>query len=138
MVGNTPDAEDIVQEVLLRVMGGWSQFRHTSGERTWIWAITRNCLREHYRTRHRDRMRKTALQRESTLIETSRAPRVSTHDLMDALQDLPLAQRQVFICRAIQDLSSRETATLLGWSEAKVRVTLHRSVTRLREVFSHD
>lgn len=138
MLGNAADAEDLVQEVFLRVLRGWRQFRHTSSARTWIWSITRNCLREHYRQRHHDRVRTAALQHGLAVATEPHTSRFSTAELVDALQALPTAQREVFICRAIQGLSGKETATVLGWSDAKVRVTLHRAMKRLREVLFND
>ena len=51
--------------------------------------------------------------------------------LQQALSALPPVERQVFILRVIQDRSSRETATLLGCSDVRVRVTLHRAVKHL-------
>lgn len=138
MLGNVADAEDLVQEVFLRVLRGWRQFRHTSSARTWIWSITRNCLREHYRQRHHDRVRTAALQHRITMATDPHSSRFSTDELVDALQALSTDQRQVFTCRAIQGLSGKETAAVLGWSDAKVRVTLHRAMKRLREVLFND
>lgn len=138
MLGITADAEDMTQEVFLRVLRGWGQFRHASSVRTWIWSITRNCLREYYRQNHHDRMRTTALSQGVAVATYPPSSRFSTAELVDALQALPTAQRQVFICRAIQGLSSKETAAMLGWSDVLVRVTLHRATKRLREVLFDD
>ena len=46
--------------------------------------------------------------------------------------ELSIPQRQVVLFRIIHGLSTKETATVLGWSDSKVRTTLHRAIKRLR------
>ncbi|MCL5116036.1 MAG: RNA polymerase sigma factor [Firmicutes bacterium] len=136
MAGSRPDAEDIVQDIFLRVLQSWTRFRHGASERTWLWSITRNCLREYYR-RERFQRHHRAVLTEDMAITDPAAPLCAV-ELHAALQSLTMSQRQVFICRAIQGLSGKETAQLLGWSDVKVRVTLHRATQRLQEVLTHD
>ena len=43
-------------------------------------------------------------------------------------------QRQVFALRIIQDKPAAEVASILGWSNVKVRVTLHRALKALERL----
>ena len=129
-VGRREDAEDLVQDIFLRALKAWPRFEHRSQARTWLWAITKNRLREYYRIRSR------ASGQLETMLGVAE-PEAATADpsdaifLQQALSALPPVERQVFILRVIQDRSSRETATLLGCSDVRVRVTLHRAMKHL-------
>ena len=51
---NHTEAEDIVQEVFLRIHQNWSCFRGDSDVRTWIWRITQNYIVDVARKRKRN------------------------------------------------------------------------------------
>ncbi len=129
VVGNSDTAQDLVQDIFLHALRSWDRFEHRASPRTWLWAITRNVLTDHYRRRHHD------------LVQLSEVPELAANPedptdrvfLEEALAQLPLAQRRVFIMRVIEDRSSRETAQRLGWTEVRVRVTLHRAMKRMEQ-----
>jgi RNA polymerase sigma-70 factor (ECF subfamily) len=127
------DAEDIVQEVFLRVLRSWHRFHKASGERTWVWGITRNCLREHYRRQARTRAHFAADDVDAVPDPLEPAPEDRVL-VAEALRRLNPSQRAVFVLNVLQQKSGRECAQILGWSEVKVRVTVHRSIKLLREV----
>ncbi|GEO25904.1 hypothetical protein AAC03nite_16890 [Alicyclobacillus acidoterrestris] len=39
------NAEDILQEVFLQVVKSWDNFKHKSSVKTWLYAITNNCIK---------------------------------------------------------------------------------------------
>ncbi len=128
-LGDAIEAEDLVQDIFLDALRSWPTFQGRSAERTWLWAIARYKLVDRLRQRVRRPMqpmvemggpRGTGLEDVATLV-----------DLERSLQQLPTAQRQVFILRMVQDRPSSEAAELLGWSPVKVRVTLHRALKAL-------
>lgn len=131
-VGSTVDAEDLVQEIFLRALSGWAKFRRESSARTWLWAITRHVLQEHFRQRERQRRLKTQL--EATEHHTpARSPDVNSRLVLEeALASLPDGQRRVFVLRVIQDRPSQEVARMLGWSDVRVRVALFRALRSLK------
>lgn len=131
-IGQRGEAEDLVQEVFLRALAGWPRFEHRADPRTWLWAITRNVLREYYRSH-----RTTEPLSEDIAREEGPAEAVDARiDLIRALRMLPQAQREVVILRLVQDWSVTDTARALGWPEVRVRVTLHRALQRLRTVLT--
>ncbi|MCY0899794.1 MAG: RNA polymerase sigma factor [Firmicutes bacterium] len=137
MVGNKSDAEDLVQETFVRVLESWPSYRRAASERTWVWAIARHCLSEYFRKKRREYLAMTTLT-DYLRLHGDIHPVSFPVEIVEALQQLTVAQRHVLICRTVQGLSVRDTAHLLGFSEAKVRVTLHRAVKRLREVWIFD
>jgi RNA polymerase sigma-70 factor (ECF subfamily) len=133
-LGDRGLAEDAVQEVFLRALQAWPRFEHRSSPRTWLWAIARHHLRDVIRKRKR------AGNQAEVLLADVMAPPCHDHsldriELESALQSLPVSYRQVVILRVIQDRPVREVAELLGWSEVRVRVTLHRAIKKLQKDF---
>lgn len=129
VLGNALEAEDAVQEIFLQVLKSWVRFEHRSSPKTWLWKIANN----HIKTMLRKR--KYQFVELSNEFEIESQASNSTEFLIDLERDiikLPLPQRQVFIYRILHDISSSETAQILGWSDARVRITLHRAIQSLR------
>jgi RNA polymerase sigma-70 factor, ECF subfamily len=135
VLGNPADAEDVTQDAFLRVYRHWSSFRENSQPKTWLWSILRNCLADVIRQRTKD---KETLAFKVNLGSIPSIPMYTIAEWEDILSALSLPQRQVIYWRLIEDLSVKDTADLLGWGPVKVRVTLHRAVKRLKEVFDGD
>lgn len=60
-IGESSDAEDIVQEVFLRVLQSWKRFNHKSSSKTWLWSITKNCIKEQLRKIEKQQVRNVPL-----------------------------------------------------------------------------
>ncbi|WDL95821.1 RNA polymerase sigma factor [Alicyclobacillus sp. ALC3] len=132
-LGRRSEAEDLVQEVFLHVLQSWQRFEHRSTTRTWLWGIVNNCLREHQRKQRRT---PDPIEiREELEPGSTSAPDLFLH-LEHTLRTLSLSQRQVFVQRVIHERSTADTAAVLGWSEAKVRTTLHRAMKLVRQSFA--
>jgi RNA polymerase sigma-70 factor (ECF subfamily) len=132
MVRNATDADDIIQEVLLKVWRHLSTFRAESSFRTWMTRVAINEAMQSYR-----RQRSTphcqapgdldafASPSESPLqslarVEVARAVR-------SAVVRLPAKYRQVLILRDFEELGVRETAYWLQSSIATVKTRLFRA-----------
>lgn len=131
-IGNKTDAEDILQEVFLRVVQSWERFNHRSSPKTWLWAIVNNCIREYMRKTKR--LRDTMTYDDTDQLAPDADPLVFL-DLEASLSCLSTEQRQVFVERIIHERSSKEAAETLGWSNAKVRTTLHRAINKIQVWF---
>lgn len=132
-VGNKSDADDLIQDVFLRVIQGWKRFNHRSNPKTWLWAIAKNCIKEFYRK-----------QKRHSVVTTLNDMELSDHHAVDALtevmiaetlQRIPIPQREAFIERIVNERTTSETAQVLGWSESKVRTTLHRAIASIRKIY---
>lgn len=123
------DAKDIVQEVFLRAFKRWNSIQDTSNPKAWLLQITRNYTFDLLRRR-----RVEASYRERHKPDTSGVT-VSLDTLVEleeAISQLKPNFRTVVVLRCIHDLTVRETADILKWSESKVRTTMHRAVRELR------
>jgi len=122
-------AEDVVQEVFIRAIRSWHLFRGDSAVRTWLWQIARNYMRD---TMRRRQVRNRHSVFGPVELYDVGAPFESLIELEDELQALSADQRQVFVLRCMQDLTVRDTAQILGWTESKVKTTLSRALAKLR------
>jgi len=126
---NTADAKDVVQEVFLRAFRAWDSFRQDSNPKTWIFHIARNYIYDLLRKKRTEATFQQTHQPDLSDVSVSLDTLV---ELEDAVEQLPPAYRQVFTLRCIQDLTVEETASILGWSQGKIKTTLHRAIKKLR------
>jgi RNA polymerase sigma-70 factor, ECF subfamily len=133
---NQSDVEDLVQECFLRAWKGFDRFAEKSDPKTWLIAIARNVAIDMARKKALwsylpDTIWATIKSNEPT-VETSLILQEEMQELYKAIQQLKRSYRDVIILRGIMELSVAETARILGWSETKVSVTLHRALAKLR------
>jgi RNA polymerase sigma-70 factor (ECF subfamily) len=132
-------AEDLTSQTFERVVGSWERFDATkAGERTWILAIARNLLIDHYR---REGARPTrSLDDEPALLERLVATADRMNSLIDAqslaqwLNALNERDRTVLALRFAADLTTEEIATELELTTDNVHQIVSRSLRRLREL----
>lgn len=130
-------AEDLTAGTFERALRAWAQYDSSrASERTWVLAIARNALTDHYR---RESYRKTAsLDAHPALAETLAssedllAREVSASGFVEILEMLQPREREVLALRFGADLSAKEVASLLGASEANVHQIASRALRRIR------
>jgi len=147
LLRNEADAEDVAQEAVLKAFKNISSFRHESKFSTWIVQITLNEAKMKLRKERRHLY--DSLDEPQTTEEGEYAPRefADWHEipstalenqelrkaLSEALASLSPKYRSVFVMRDVQKLSIRETAKLLGLSEANVKTRLCRARLQMRD-----
>jgi RNA polymerase sigma-70 factor (ECF subfamily) len=129
MLGNRSDAEDAVQETLLRAWRGWSGFEGRSSVRTWLYTVaTRVCL-DAARSRGA-RPHETPL--DPAALPASVAPFEGRDDdlrlaFIVALQRLPPRQRAVLLLRDVLGYTAAEASAILEMSIPAVKSSLQRA-----------
>lgn len=159
----TDDAEvdEIVQNVFVKVAINAHQFRGHSQMKTWLFAIARNTVHDHVRQVKRyARRRGPSLSEWSPEQDQFELTAVAANRLDSAIgqnpfadpefaaisaekraqvraciDQLPLAMKTVIICRLLSDLTIAETAEVMNWSPARVRVTYSRALRKFRIVW---
>jgi len=132
MLGDGSDAEDVVQETLLRAYLSLTQLRDPSRFGGWLAGIALNLARMTLR-------RRAAYARALARVAPSPArlelpeEREVLQLVRDSLELLPPGERQVVVLHYVEGLSCEEIAVLLDRSPGAVRVRLHRARARLRE-----
>ncbi|WP_338029528.1 RNA polymerase sigma factor [Gracilibacillus alcaliphilus] len=135
------DVEDLVQEVFIKAMDRYSSFKGDSSPKTWLITIARHLAIDEARKQKRKDWRKLI---KSYVHKTEESPE-DQHlkqerklNLHHSIHLLKQDYRDVIILRGIEDLSIRETAAILNWSESKVRVTFHRALKALKQEMEED
>jgi uncharacterized protein len=126
MVGD--EAEDLVQEALLRAYLGLSQLRDPARFGAWLCGIAVNLAKM--------RLRRRALEARLFLEPASDGgfeERELPQLIRNAVDVLPPGQRDAVLMHYIDGLSCEEVAVLLGSSPGAIRVRLHRARQQLRE-----
>ncbi len=130
--GDAGLAEDVTQEVFLRMFERHGRWRRRAKFRTLLYRITANTARELVRRRDRGSVADDARTTSATQVEPR--PVGELADLSVALAGLPARQREVVVLRHLEGLSTRETATALGCRPGTVKAHLHRAFAALRRI----
>jgi RNA polymerase sigma-70 factor, ECF subfamily len=134
-------AEDLTQEVFLRVYRAAPRFQARAKVSTWIFQIAYNlALTEIGRSRRQQRLRE-ALSRggQEAAEEPSTGPeadREMEEEIMTVLDRLPENQKAALLLRTHEDLSYREIADILGVSVPSIESLLFRARTTLKRDFA--
>lgn len=143
MLGNRHDAEDISQQVFLRVWRNARHYRPDAKFTTYLFTITRNLVFNESRRRSRKKEISSEEREESSNqpIEENPDRRPDAELLQAELQQavdkaiatLPESQRMAVILRRYEQLSYEEIADVLKLSVSAVKSLLFRARTSLRE-----
>jgi RNA polymerase sigma-70 factor, ECF subfamily len=136
------DADDLVQETLLRAFRFWDRYAADSHLRAWLHRILRNAFVNEYRRRTRER---DILQQARATFEvgaSAREPAANENELdgslSGALAALPEEYRAVLWTVAVDDASYREAAERLGCPVGTVMSRLHRARRGMRVLLQDD
>jgi RNA polymerase sigma-70 factor (ECF subfamily) len=140
--GNHHDAEDIAQDVFLKVYRGLDRFRRDAQLTSWLYRIVMNACIDHRRRQLPAGW--TPLAEDSALLmantpEDGPGPERQAYGgqigqvLAEAVARLPPGQRLVFVMRHHEGLKLNEIAAALRLAEGTVKRQLHAAVHRLRE-----
>lgn len=136
LAGNATDADDLVQETMLRAYRAWHRFRRGTNARGWLLVILRNAFIEEYRRR--------STRRETVDFEATEAfafsddlpeadpERAFFEGLVDdevlrAIDTLPLIYREVVVWTDVEGLPYEETSQLLRVPVGTVKSRLFRA-----------
>ena len=142
LTGNPHDAEDLTQEVFVRVFRSLDSFTPGSFE-GWIHRITTNLFLDKARRRSRFRFDGFIDGAEERLPSRSPSPDVSyadgqfDSDVETALAALPAEFRAAVVLCDVEGLSYDEIADVLGVKLGTVRSRIHRGRTMLRKALAH-
>ncbi len=145
MLGDDSDAEDIAQQVFIRVWRSAARYEPTAKFTTWLFKITRNLVFNELRRRKRHPTRSL----DATVDDNDRPlqipdPGTKPADtaLLDdemqtaiqkAIDELPEIQRMAIVLRRYDDIPYEDIGEILGLSVPAVKSVLFRARTALRE-----
>ena len=139
--GRDSEAQDLTQDVFMRVFRALGGFRSTEGSfTTWLTRLTRNLLIDHYRRTRNERVT-DSIEEQMPRVEQSTssvarpdsalAGREASELLQGALAKLSPDLRETIILRDLQELEYREIAQVLEIPEGTVKSRLNRGRAEL-------
>lgn len=139
LTGNRGVAEDLVQEVFVRMLKYRSSFRARGEFSAWMFALARNVSADHFAKRQRREMTTD----EELAERPSEAPlplerlesAESIERLRTALLQLPEDKRELLLLSRSGGLSCEQIGEIVGCSPGTVRVRVHRALRRLQQLF---
>lgn len=141
--GKHDEAEDLTQDVFLKVFKSLHTFDQRANFQTWLVSVSRNLCIDHYRSVRKERETIDRAVDPGDLAPV--APTASAYTALEqrdrvdllrkALEHLPLTLRSAVLLRDIQELSYQEIARRLGLPEGTVKSRINRGRTELaREI----
>ena len=131
-------AEDLTQDVFMKLYKNLKNFRHDSNFSTYLYRINSNTVNS-WISRNKWK----------NLLHLDQAPDKGEYDikneaewtkeeLWNEISKLPNKQRRVMILRITDSLSYSEISKITGMSEGTAKVNFHHGLKKLKEVLSND
>ncbi|MBW1916368.1 MAG: RNA polymerase sigma factor [Deltaproteobacteria bacterium] len=137
-IGDNQDADDLAQEVFIKVFKSLKKFRFQSSFLTWLYRITINTCKN--RIKSRDfKYRKMNVSDNIEMIESKESPTISlekkekTRLIQDAINLLPIKQREIIILKDIDGLSYDEVSKITGCKLGTLKSRLSRARLELKK-----
>ena len=128
--GSRADAEDIMQEVFVRLLRARPDFADRAHARAWLLRVAANCANDWFRAPWR--------RREGPLTDSLPAPEHEDGGVVEAVLALPAKYRTAVHLYYYEELSVAEIAKITGKSESAVKSRLFRARAMLREALKED
>jgi RNA polymerase sigma-70 factor (ECF subfamily) len=152
LTGSSADAEDLVQETLLRAWQAWDSFGQSAHCKAWLLRILRNTFINGYRRKKTERT--ILLERADGTLADPEALRVVAEHWCDpeqcyhqahvspkvvrAIGELPQRHREVLVLTDLEERSYQQVADCLGVPIGTVMSRLHRARRSLRSVLVEE
>ena len=134
LCGSPDQADDLVQDAVLRGLSNLHRFEPGSNLRAWLFTILRNQFHTSFRRRRREVEDPdgTMASMLSTLPEQE--GHLDMSDLQSALGRLPVVHREVLLLIGAEGMSYEETARIVGTNVGTVKSRMNRARARLAEL----
>ncbi len=128
------DAEEVAQEVFVRVFRGLASFRGDSALSTWIYRLTVNAALSHLARRgRRQEVSEDNLPEQAATPEPERDPGLASR-IETAMNQLPSGYRAILVLHDVEGLSHEECAAILECRVGTCKSQLHKARARMREL----
>jgi RNA polymerase sigma factor (sigma-70 family) len=127
------DAEDLTQDVFLRVVRALASYEDRQMERAWVFRIARNVWLDHVRARSRA----PAESLDDRQVVTTPPAQFNRAALGQALARIGDAEREAFLMREVGGLGYAEIAEATGTTPGAVRSRIHRGRLKLRHTLAN-
>lgn len=137
LTGRFDVADDVFQDVFVKVYRNMFSYRGESSVKTWLLSITRNVVKDHWKSAWtRKVLLMSSVPRREIVSSTEKEviSRMERGDIWKAVLDLPEKLREVLVLSAHHQLTVPEIAALLKLSEGTIKSRLHRARGKVQYV----
>ncbi len=131
-------AQDLAQQLFLRVLKYGASYKEGKPFKAWLFQIARNLAADHFKN---NGPWLAGEDKALGLPDTADLPgdglmRAERHEaLVRALALMPPEQREIIVLSRIEEMKYSEIAALNGSTEGAVKVSAHRALKKLREIY---
>lgn len=140
MLGSREDAEDVVQDALLRAHRALRSFDTTRDFRTWLMSIVANrCRTALVARRRRERwLVDASLERAASTVAAEREDGGALRSIEWALERLDARHREAFLLKHVEGLSYLEMETITGAGVSALKMRVRRACEQLRQLLKTE
>ncbi|HEY0655548.1 MAG TPA: sigma-70 family RNA polymerase sigma factor [Chryseosolibacter sp.] len=131
-------AEDLTQNVFLRIIKYRNSYREGNKFQSWIYQVARNVFSDHYQA-HKNRFSNFV---DVEKISDHMADRAEYDEqdekekiLQRSLAKLNEEQRELLVLTRFQQMKYEEVAAIMDTTVANIKVKVHRAILKLRELY---
>jgi RNA polymerase sigma-70 factor (ECF subfamily) len=147
-VKSAGEAEELAQEIWMKVIGARASWQPRAKFTTWLYAIAHNRLVDHWRTRGLALVSLDGDGEDDDPPEPAAGPEAEPERVLEASQTgarlaaalaaLPLAQREAFLLHLEGELTAAEIASATGTNMEAAKSRLRYAIRKLREAIGDD
>lgn len=135
-------AEDLTQETFYKAYKGLDSFQKQASTATWLLKIARNVTYDYFRRKRIIQFfsfeKEHDLETNTLSLESQFEQKEQLVRMYDSLSKLKKDYQEVLLLRKVQECSIQETAYILGWTEAKVKMKMTRAFEALKKEFHQE
>jgi RNA polymerase sigma factor (sigma-70 family) len=124
-------ADDVTQEIWLAVLRGLPRLREPARFAPWLFTIARRAVSDRLREEY---ARAERVQEAEPIVEDPAEAMVERAELIAALSELPVAEREILVLHYLEDLPVEDCAQICGIPVGTVKSRLSRARRHLREI----
>ena len=137
-LGNDRDADDVCQEVMLKVLYGLKNFEGKSKFKTWLYSITYNeCITQYRKERRKRRLLDALSLDPQEEASEEKTPKAEGRGGLDRwLVHVNPIDREILVLRFVAELEFQEIADIMHMGLSATKMRYKRALDRLREKFA--
>lgn len=139
-LGNERDADDVCQEVMLKVLYGLKNFEGKSKFKTWLYSITYNeCITQYRKDRRKRRLADALAMEPADEAAEEIAPKCEEQSGLDRwLVHVNPIDREILVLRFVAELEFQEIADIMNMGLSATKMRYKRALDRLRGNFASE
>jgi RNA polymerase sigma-70 factor, ECF subfamily len=134
LCGNSARADDLAQETLMKAWDNLASFEEGTNLKAWLFTILRNAFYSEQRKRRREVEDADGQLSARLAVHPEQLGHMDACDFLDALQQLPIDQREALILVGAEGFSYEEVAAISGCAVGTIKSRVNRARLRLTEI----